>query len=107
MVYKPLPGRYNKYIMIFYTEGICLVKKMIIYLTLNLISFIIYGVDKYNAVHQGARIHEGLLLLLGFLLPIGAITGTLVFNHKVNIPAFRFAVPVFLCLHVLLYIFIA
>ena len=50
---------------------------------INIITFIMYGIDKYNAVHKKYRISEYSLFILSFLGgSLGAIVGMRVFHHK-------------------------
>lgn len=52
-------------------------------LGINLISFLVYGIDKFNAVHKRYRISEFSLLSLSFFGgSIGSILGMRVFHHK-------------------------
>ena len=57
---------------------------MIYYLvSLNIIAFIVYGIDKYNAVHKTYRVSEYSLYCLAiFGGPLGSILGMRVFHHK-------------------------
>ena len=57
---------------------------MVYYLIgVNLISFIIYGIDKYNAVHKYYRVSEYSLFCLSiFGGAIGSLIGMKVFHHK-------------------------
>ena len=57
---------------------------MIWYLVgINIITFIIYGIDKYNAVHKKYRVSEYNLFILSVLGgPIGAVIGMRTFQHK-------------------------
>ncbi len=60
--------------MTYYLTGIAL---------MSLITFIAYGVDKYQSMKQKHRIKEHTLLILALLLGSpGAIMGAIVFNHK-------------------------
>lgn len=50
---------------------------------INLVTFIIYGLDKYSAVHKKYRVSEKSLFLLSILGgPVGAILGMKCFHHK-------------------------
>ena len=57
---------------------------MIWYLVgINIITFMIYGIDKYNAIHKKYRISEYSLFSLSFFGgAIGAILGMRCFHHK-------------------------
>lgn len=49
---------------------------------INLVSFIVYFVDKRLAIAQKRRIPEAKLLILAFLGPFGAIPGIWLIRHK-------------------------
>ena len=70
---------------------------------INLITFTVYGIDKNKAVRGKWRISEFTLLCLAFLggAP-AALLGMLVFNHKTKKWKFRFLIPLFLIIQVLL-----
>ena len=71
------------------------------YLILNGIVFLIYGVDKYKAVHNKWRIPETTLLVIAVIGVIGAFAGMHVFHHKTRKPKFYVGVPVIFFLEVL------
>lgn len=75
--------------------------------TINLITFIMYGADKWKAVHKRWRIPEVVLIGMAFAGgSAGGLLGMYVFHHKTRKPAFRFGVPVILVLQILLLIYI-
>ncbi len=57
---------------------------MVYYLVgINIVAFIVYGIDKYNAVHKTYRVSEYSLYCLAiFGGPIGSLLGMRVFHHK-------------------------
>ena len=57
---------------------------MVYYLIgINILAFIIYGIDKYNAIHKKYRVSEYSLYSLSiFGGPIGSLFGMRVFHHK-------------------------
>lgn len=74
---------------------------LIYYIVINLITFILYGVDKKKAIGQKWRIPEKTLIGMAFLGGgIGAITGMSFFHHKTRKTKFLVLVPVALLLHV-------
>ncbi len=79
-------------------------KLLLIYLlAINLITFIMYGLDKRKAIKNQWRIPEKTLLgaaLLGG--SAGALAGMKAFRHKTKHWKFKICVPVFLVLHVVL-----
>ncbi len=72
-----------------------------IYLTLiNLISFIMMGIDKYKAIKHRYRISEFFLITTGFLGgSVGVITGMVIFKHKLSKIKFRALMPISLCIY--------
>ena len=61
---------------------------------MNLIAFIMFGVDKYKASHDLWRISESTLILFAFLGgAIGALAGMKVFHHKTRKIKFRILIP--------------
>ena len=74
-----------------------------IFIILNLISFITYGVDKHKAVKNKWRIPESTLILLALIGgAVGAILGMKVFRHKTKHPKFYIGVPLILVLHIVI-----
>ena len=57
---------------------------MIYYLlAINLITFIIYGIDKYKSIKHKYRISESTLIILAILGgSLGAFFGMIIFHHK-------------------------
>ena len=70
---------------------------LFILMLVNVVSLVIFGVDKLLAIRGGMRIPEVRLLLLAFLGPFGAQLGMLAFRHKTRKPIFLL-VPFFLML---------
>ena len=70
-------------------------------LAVNLLTFILYGVDKWRAHHKKWRIPETSLLLLAFLggAP-AALLAMHLFHHKTLHKKFRFGVPLILLLQI-------
>lgn len=66
----------------------------------NLISFVLYGIDKWKAVKGKWRIPEVQLLLLALLGgSLGACAGMYLFRHKTQHLKFKYGVPATLALH--------
>jgi len=60
-----------------------------IFITINLLSFIIFGLDKKKAVKHQRRISENALLFITFFGgTIGAVLGMLIFRHKISKKSF-------------------
>lgn len=76
---------------------------MLIYLTfVNIITFIIYGVDKWKAKNNQWRIPEKRLLFLAVIGgSVGALAGIYIFHHKTLHKKFTIGVPVILMLQLL------
>ncbi len=73
-------------------------KIIIIYLTsINVATFITYGIDKLKAKRSKWRIREASLLLLAVLGgSIGALLGMKVWHHKTMHKKFKYGVPAIL-----------
>ena len=81
---------------------------MLIYLLLiNVISFTVYGIDKFFSIKHWYRISEFILLCFGFIGGIiGSILGIKVFNHKTKKIKFKIYLCIFSLLwFVLVYLF--
>ncbi len=60
-------------------------------LTINIITFIIYAVDKYKAINKKRRISELTLFFLGFIGgAVGAMLSMFIFRHKTKKFSFYF-----------------
>lgn len=71
-------------------------------ITLNLLSFVTFGIDKYLSIHKKRRISENKLLLLAiFGGSIGALAGQKLFNHKTE--KFKGVLWVILVVHLLVF----
>ncbi|MDQ1252847.1 MAG: hypothetical protein QG646_1989 [Euryarchaeota archaeon] len=78
----------------------------IIYSVLNVFSFALYGIDKSKAKEEKWRISEQYLLIAAFFGPIGAWAGMQHFRHKTRKPLFKFLVPLFIVVHILLVLWV-
>lgn len=68
---------------------------------INLISFIIYGIDKFKAKKGKWRIPEATLLLFAIMGgSIGAWLGIKVWHHKTMHKKFKYGIPIILALQV-------
>lgn len=75
-------------------------------ITINIFTFILYALDKYNAIRGKWRIRELVLLFFAFIG--GALGGFLamkVFHHKTKKAKFSFGVPIILLIHVFIIIY--
>ena len=66
---------------------------IIIYAAVNLLVFIVYGVDKHKAIHNKWRIPEATLLVAALFGVIGTLLGMIFFRHKTRKPKFLIIVP--------------
>ncbi len=70
-------------------------------LTVNLLTFVIYGIDKRKARHNRWRVREASLLLLAALGgSVGALLAMYLFRHKTQHKKFRYGVPAILLVQV-------
>lgn len=78
---------------------------LILYLVIiNVITFVIFGVDKYKAIRQEWRIRES--TLLGLALIGGSIGGWLamyIFHHKTKKVKFFVGIPVILAIQIVVF----
>jgi len=74
------------------------------YLTaINLVAFVVYGIDKYQAIKGRWRISEATLLILALVGgALGALLGMFIFRHKTRKLKFRLGVPLILILEVVI-----
>ena len=79
-----------------------LIKILIIYLIVaNVVTFFVYGVDKWKAKRSKWRIREAALLLLAALGgSIGAWLGMKVWRHKTMHKKFKYGIPLIIILQV-------
>ncbi len=85
------------------------ITRIIIYhlAAINLLTFIVYGLDKYKAKHKKWRTPEATLLILAALggSP-AALLAMYLFRHKTLHNKFRFGVPIILLLQTALAIYL-
>lgn len=75
-------------------------------ITVNIVFFILYGVDKYKAKRGKWRISEATLLAMAIIGgSIGAWTGMKVWHHKTMHKKFTIGVPLVFALQVALAIY--
>lgn len=79
-------------------------KLVVLYLILiNVLTFVVYGVDKWKARHYRWRISEITLLLLAVVGgSVGAILAIWLLRHKTQHPLFTWGVPGILAVQLLL-----
>lgn len=83
-------------------------KYILFYLIIiNIISFIVYGIDKYKAINNKRRIRIVTLLLLAFIGgSIGSLFAMYLFRHKTNKTYFKFGIPIILVTQIIFYFFL-
>lgn len=73
----------------------------LIFIILNLVAYIVYGVDKWKAQRKAWRIPESTLLTIGAIAPWGSLIGMYYFRHKTKKDKFKL-VWVFAAIHIVL-----
>ena len=83
-------------------------KALIYYLIgINILSFIIYGIDKRKAEKGSWRISEATLLMLAAIGgSIGALFGMRAWHHKTLHKKFRYGVPLILLIQIALIVWL-
>ena len=79
----------------------------IIYLIINVITFVVFGLDKFYAIKKKWRYK--VITLLGLCFIGGALGGFLamkIFNHKTNKNIFTISVPLLLVVQIAILLFI-
>lgn len=74
---------------------------------INIITFILFAVDKFRAMSKQWRIRESVLLgssIIGGVL--GGLISMYTFRHKTKTPIFKFGMPIILVLHIALAVFL-
>ena len=79
-------------------------KIVLIYLVaINVVTFVVYGIDKYKAVRSKWRIPESTLIGLAVVGgSVGAWLGMKFWHHKTHHAKFRFGIPIILIAQVAL-----
>ena len=76
---------------------------LVVFLLLNLVSFLMFGLDKWKAMHGRWRIPESTLLLSAALGgSTGAFLGMKMFHHKTRKAKFYLGVPALWTIQVIL-----
>ena len=85
-----------------------LLKYVLYYLAaINLVTFLVYGIDKLRAKRGAWRIPEKTLFLLPVLGgSVGAIAGMKVFHHKTKHWYFKYGLPLILILQIALVVWL-
>lgn len=74
---------------------------------INILSFILYGIDKLKAIKKKERISEKTLILIGILGgSIGSLIGMNLFRHKTQKLKFIISLPLILIIHIIVVIYL-
>ena len=78
-----------------------------ILICINIVTFVVYGIDKWKAKQGGWRISEASLLLLAVIGgSIGALLGMQVWHHKTMHKKFKYGLPMILLVQIAIIYFI-
>ena len=76
-------------------------------LAVNIVTFILYGIDKYKSKRSKWRISEATLLLMAVIGgSIGAWGGMRIWHHKTMHKMFKYGIPVIIILQVALAVYL-
>lgn len=77
---------------------------LIIYvIVVNFVAFVLYGIDKWKAIHNRWRIRESVLIAIAaFGGAIGALLSMYTFKHKIRKKKFFISVPFFVVVWIVL-----
>jgi len=80
-------------------------KITIYFIIINIITFIVYGYDKYCSIKNKWRISEYHLLSLGLIGGgIGSLLGMILFRHKTKKIRFKILIPIFIIISIITYL---
>ena len=72
-------------------------------IVLNIVTFLVYGIDKWKAKQGSWRISEGTLLILAVIGgSIGALLGMKIWHHKTMHKKFKYGLPLILIIQIIL-----
>ncbi len=76
-------------------------------LVINIVSFFLYGIDKYKAKKGRWRISEATLLMMAVIGgSIGAWVGMRLWHHKTMHKKFKYGIPLIIILQVCLVVYL-
>ena len=76
-------------------------------IVINILTFVVYGIDKWKAKQGSWRISEATLLLLAVIGgSIGALSGMQIWHHKTMHLKFKYGLPLILMAQIVLIYFI-
>ena len=74
---------------------------------INIVSFFLYGIDKYKAKKNKWRISEATLLMIAVIGgSIGAWVGMRIWHHKTMHKKFKYGIPIIIILQVALAVYL-
>ena len=72
-------------------------------IAINIVTFLVYGIDKWKAKQGSWRISETTLLILAVIGgSIGALLGMKVWRHKTQHKKFKYGLPLILIIQIIL-----
>ena len=72
-------------------------------IAINIVTFLVYGIDKWKAKQGSWRISEATLLILAVICGIiGALLGMKVWRHKTQHKKFKYGLPLILIIQIIL-----
>ena len=72
-------------------------------IVINVVTFLVYGIDKWKAKQGSWRISEATLLILAVIGgSIGALLGMKVWRHKTQHKKFRYGIPVIIIIQLVI-----
>ena len=72
-------------------------------IAINVVTFLVYGIDKWKAKQGSWRISEATLLILAVIGgSIGALLGMKVWRHKTMHKKFKYGLPLILIIQIIL-----
>ena len=76
-------------------------------LAINIVSFFLYGIDKYKAKKGRWRISEATLLMMAVIGgSIGAWAGMRLWHHKTMHKKFKYGIPIIIILQISLVVYL-
>ena len=86
------------------TSGIEMTEALLYYLiVINIVTFLVYGIDKWKAKQGSWRISEATLLILAAIGgSIGALLGMKIWHHKTMHKKFKYGLPLILIIQIIL-----
>lgn len=103
-----LTGHHSETINLGFVEFFRDHRAVLIYLlVINVVSFVAFGIDKYNAVNHRSRIAIVTLLLLAFIGgSIGGLIAMYVFRHKINMNYFTVGIPLIMLMQIIVVFYV-